>query len=70
MMLYLAHGRDPLSGNYQTLIVLADDEADAGDTILHEVPGFRADYIEHVKDYPGLDVQRAVVARITIPETA
>jgi hypothetical protein len=70
MMLFLAHGRDPLSGHYHTLIVLADDEAGARSIIAHEVAGFRIDDMTMIKDYPGLDARRAVIARIALPDPA
>jgi hypothetical protein len=70
MILYLADGQDPLSHTFQALIVLADDEAAARGVILHEARGFRVDDIQSIKDYPGLDARRAVIARITIPEPA
>jgi hypothetical protein len=70
MILYLAHGQDPLSHTFQALIILADDEAAARDLIAHEAMGFRVDDIQSIKDYPRLDERRAVIARITLPEPA
>jgi hypothetical protein len=68
MILYLAHGEDLLTRTFQALIVLAHDEAAARGIIAHEIQGFRVDDIQSIKDYPRLDVRRAVIARITLPE--
>jgi hypothetical protein len=70
MILYLAHGEDPLSRTFQALVVLAHDEAAARGVIAHEVKGFRIDDIESIKEYPRLDARRAVIARITLREPA
>ena len=68
MILYLAHGRDPLTRTYHALLVLARDEPDARGVIAHESNGFRVDDMRRIEEYPQLDVRRAVIARIAVPE--
>jgi hypothetical protein len=68
MILYLTHGRDPLLRTYHALLILARDEPDARGVIAHESKGFRVDNMRRIEEYPQLDVGRAVIARITLPE--
>jgi len=70
MKLYMVDGEDTLHrvGPYQTLIVLAKDPATAREVVERQLPGFRIDRVDFVREYPQLKGTRpAVVARITSP---
>lgn len=70
MRLYLIDGEDLMhrAGPFQTLLVLAYDEATARDLVSREAKGFRIDRIEAIRDYPQLKgVRHALIGRITCP---
>src|SRR5438045_2704720 len=70
MNLYLVDGEDLMrrAGPFQTLIILAEDEAAARAVIEREAKGFRTDHIEALRDYPHLNLRDAMIGKITSPQ--